>query len=254
MNKLRIMLIAVILALTAGSAQARADSQTVVTFAVDPTWPPLEFVDAGGQIVGYSVDFFAAVCREAGREAKFQKSDWEGIFDGLDAGKYDAVMSSVTITPDRRQKMDFTIPYFIVRQSLVVPRASDLNNIRQLKDQRVGTQVETTATEIVEKIPGVVSKTYPSIEDALKALGAGELDAVVCEEVVATSYLGRPEFSGQAQMASVIDTPGAEELYGAAVRRNNLETLVMLNDGIKQVKAKGIDAELRRKWFPDSGK
>lgn len=253
MNKFRTMLITMILALTAGSALAQEDRGTI-TFAVDPTWPPLEFVDAGGQIVGYSVDYFTAVCREAGREAKFQKSDWEGIFDRLDAGQYDAVMSSVTITPDRRQKMDFTIPYFIVRQSLVVPRSSDLNNIRQLKGKRVGTQVETTATGIVEKIPGVTSKTFPSIEDALKGMSAGEIDAVVCEEVVATSYLSRPEFSGQAKMASVINTPGAEELYGVAVRKNNLEILVMLNDGIKQVKAKGIEAELRRKWFPDSGK
>ncbi len=246
------MFLAALLVLAAGVAQAQEGKP--VTFAVDPTWPPLEFVDANDRIAGYSVDYFTAVCQESGREPKFVKADWEGIFDRLDGGEYDAVMSSVTVTPERRRKMDFTIPYYIVRQSLLVPRQSAINNIRQLKDRRAGTQMDTTATEIVEKIPGVVSKPFPSIEDSLKGLVAGEIDAVVCEDVVATSFLSQPEFSGQVKMAAVINTPGAEELYAVAVKKNNLEILVMLNDGIKAVKAKGIEAELRRKWFPDSAK
>lgn len=253
MNKLRTLLVIVALTLAAGSALAQDGDKTVV-FAVDPTWPPLEFTDSSGQTIGYSVDYFTAVCRESGREANFIKADWDTIFSDLDAGKFDAVMSSVTVTPERRQKMDFTIPYFIVRQSLVVARNSDLTSIHQLKDKRVGTQEATTATEIVEKIPGVISKTFPTIEDSLKAVIAGEADAVICEEVVATNFLSQPDFSGKIKMATVINTPGAEELYAVAVRKNNLPVLVMLNDGIKAVKAKGIEAELRRKWFPDSGK
>lgn len=197
---------------------------------------------------------FTAVCREAGLEAKFIKQDWDTIFTDLDAGKYDAVMASVTITSDRRRTMDFTIPYYIVRQSLVVPQGSSLNDVRQLGDKKVGTQSDTTATGIVEKIPGSISITYPGIEDAIVALSKGQLEAVVCEDVVATDFLGRPEFAGRMKIASVIKTPGAEELYAVAVRKGNLKVLVTLNDGIKAVKEKGVEAELRRKWFPDTGK
>lgn len=253
MRFLNQIVFALTLFLAAGSALAQDDKKTL-TFAVDPNWPPLEFIDSGGQIIGYAVDYFTAVCRESGLEAKFVKQDWDSIFTDLNAGKYDAVMASVTITPERRQQMDFTIPYYIVRQSLVVPRASSLSDLRQLQDRKTGTQAETTATGIVEKIPGVVSITYPSIEDAIAALAKGELEAVVCEDVVATDFLSRPEFTGKMKIASVINTPGAEELYAVAVRKNNLKVLVPLNDGIKAVKEKGLEAELRRKWFPETGK
>jgi len=247
------MVLILTLLLAAGIASAQ-NEEGRLTFAVDPNWPPLEFVDGGGQIVGYAVDYFTAVCREAGLEAKFIKQDWDTIFTDLEAGKYDAVMASVTITPERRQQMDFTIPYYIVRQSLVVPRNSTLSDLRQLQDKKTGTQAETTATGIVEKIPGVVSITYPSIEDAIAALAKGELEAVVCEDVVATDFLSRSEYAGKMKIASVINTPGAEELYAVAVRKKNLKVLVLLNDGIKAIKEKGLEAELRRKWFPETGK
>jgi ABC-type amino acid transport/signal transduction systems, periplasmic component/domain len=250
MKILASMLLGLALAFTPGPALAQdQNTEKTVVFAVDPNWPPLEFLDSNQRIIGYAADFFTAVCREVGLKAEFVKVDWEQIFSGLEAGKFDAVMSSVTVTPERRRTMDFTIPYYIVRQSLLVPHNSSLNNIRQLAGQKTGTQVETTATEIVEKIPGAVSVTYPSIEDAIKALAAGELDAVICEDVVAANYLGQSDLAAKVKMASIIDTPGAEELYSVAVKKNNLKVLVPLNDGIKAVRTKGLEEELRRKWF-----
>ena len=247
LKKSVVLLLTLLFTLSAGITAARADQKTI-TFAVEPNWPPLEYVE-NNRVVGYSVDYFTAACREMGFEAVFIQVQWDGIFDGLDAGKYDAVMSSVTINAERRQTMDFTIPYYIVRQSLLVPKDSPLADIRQIKGRRVGTQADTTATEIVEKIPGVTSQTYPDIEEAITALAAGQLDAVVCEDVVASAFLKQPTLASKIKMASVIETPGAEELYGVAVRKNNFDTLVLLNDGIKAVKEKGIEAELRRKWI-----
>lgn len=247
------MLLFLAMSLYASQAFAQDDAETI-TFAVEPTWPPLEFIGADGQIAGYAVDYFTAVCRESGLEAKFIKVDWDALEEGLAAGKYDAIMASLTITPKRRQTMDFTIPYYVVRQSLVVPQGSSLNDLRQLQYKKTGTQAETTATGVVEKIPGVVSVTFPSIEDAVTALAKGELDAVVCEDVVATDFLSRSEFAGKMKIASVIKTPGAEELYAVAVHKGNLKVLVPLNDGIKAVKTKGVEAELRRKWFPETSR
>ncbi len=235
---------------TLASAPAGAqDLVKTIRFAVDPNWPPLEFVDSSGKIVGYAADYFTAVCRVAGYSPVFLKVEWDVIFDGLESGEYEAVMASVTITPERRKKMDFTIPYYIVRQSLLVPSTSTIDNIRQLGGLKTGTQAETTATEIVEKIPGSASVTYPSIEDAVKALAAGDLDAVVCEDVVAANFLKQPEFATKIKISTTIETPGAEELYAVAVRKNNLAILVALNDGIKAVKAKGLETQLRQKWF-----
>ena len=247
MNKPGALLLTFLLALTCHTAWAGLEKKTV-TFAVDPNYPPMEFIE-GGQMVGFSIDYFTAVCRESGLTAEFLNTGWDGIFEGLDQGKYDAVMSSVTITPERRQTMDFTIPYYVVRQSLVVRADSSLNNIRQLKDQRVGTQEETTATGIAEGTPGAVSLTYKSVGEAIAALAKNEVDAVICEDMVGAAFLGDPAYSGKLKTASIINTPGAEELYAVAVRRGNLDVLIALNEGLKAVKVKGLDEELRRKWF-----
>ncbi len=252
MKRFAAAFLALVLALGAVSAAAQ-ERKGVIAFAVEPNWPPLEFLDPGGQVVGYAVDYFRAVCRESGYEAEFVKTPWEEIFKGLDAGHYDAIMSSVTVTPERRKAMDFTIPYYIVRQSLVVPQGSSVTDIRQLKDLKVGTQDGTTATEIVGKVAGAVSTPFPDIESAMAALVRGEIDAVICEDVVASSFLRQPDFAGKIKMASVIDTPGAEELYAVAVRKGNLRVLVALNDGVKAVRAKGLETELRRKWLAGAG-
>ena len=226
-----------------------AEERKRILFAVDPTYPPLEFMEDGDRIVGYGVDYFTAVCQEAGLAAEFRGVEWDGIFDRLNAGEFDAIMSSVTITPERRQTMDFTIPYYIVRQSLFVPQNSNIANIRQLAGLKVGSQEETTATGIIAKISGAESAPFPIIEEAFKSLATGEVDAVICEDVVGASFLKQPEYAGKIKMASVINTPGAEELYGAAVKKGNLEILTTLNDGVKAVKAKGLEADLYRKWI-----
>ncbi len=140
-------------------AQEGIREETRIVFAVDPTYPPLEYMEYGERIVGYSVEYFGAVCREAGIKAEFRGVEWEGIFDRLNAGEFDAVMSSVTITPERRKTMDFTIPYCVVRQCLFVPQNSAVGNIRQLAGLRAGSQQETTATGLIAKIPG--AKAWP---------------------------------------------------------------------------------------------
>lgn len=247
MNKPGAVFLSLLLVLTCQTAWAELEKKTL-TFAVDASYPPMEYVD-GGRVVGFGVDYFTAVCRESGLNAEFQSVNWDEIFEGLNQGKYDAVMSSVTITPERRRKMDFTIPYYVVRQSLLVPADSSVTNIRQLKDQRVGTQEETTATNVVAGIPGAVSTTYETVGEAIAALAKGELEAVVCEDMVGATFLADPAYAGKLKTASIINTPGAEELYGVAVRQGNLEVLIALNEGIKAVKAKGLEEELRRKWF-----
>ena len=230
-------------------AQEGMQEGTRIVFAVDPTYPPLEFMENGDRIVGYSVEYFRAVCREAGLEADFRGVEWEGIFDRLNAGEFDAVMSSVTITQERRKTMDFTIPYYVVRQCLFVPQNSAVGNVRQLAGLRAGSQQETTATGIIAKIPGATPASFPTLEEAFESMAAGKLDVIICEDVVGASFLKEPAYAGIIKMSAIINTPGAEELFGAVVRKGNLKILTALNDGIKAVKAKGIEAELRRKWI-----
>ena len=116
-------LLAAGLALAGGTNEA-AGGKTKIVIATDATWPPMEMVDESKEIVGFDIDLMKAAAKAGGFEVEFQNTAWDGIFAGLEAGEYDAVMSSVTITDERKQTMDFSVPYINAGQILVVRKAS----------------------------------------------------------------------------------------------------------------------------------
>src|SRR5208337_687608 len=95
------------LAVFSGCSKKFATGDKVI-IATDATWPPMEYVDEHKNIVGFDIDLLKAVAKEAGFEVEFVNTAWDGIFAGLAANKYDAVVSSVTITEERKNAMDFS--------------------------------------------------------------------------------------------------------------------------------------------------
>ena len=219
-----------------------------IVIAQDATWPPMEFVDDNKQIVGFDTDYMKAVAKEAGFVVELKNVAWDGIFAGLDAGKYDAVCSSVTITDERKATMDFSIPYFKVRQALVVPKSSTARSIEEMQGKTLGGQIGTTGYFAVKKAKGVNGKSYDEIGLAMEDLFNGRLDGVVCDDPVAAQYaLQKPEYAAKLKIAAVLDT--GDEFYGVAVKKGNKEVLDLINKGIKAVQEKGLDKELRAKWI-----
>jgi polar amino acid transport system substrate-binding protein len=219
-----------------------------IVIAFDATWPPMEFLDANNDIIGFDPDFMNAAAKEAGFEVELKNVAWDGIFAGLDAGKYDAVCSSVTITENRRAVMDFTVPYFKVFQALVVPKDSPAKSIEDLKGKTLGGQVGTTGYFAIQKVDGVNAKPYNEIGLAMEDLLDGRIDGVVCDDPVAAQYaLQKAEYSARFKISAVL--PTGDEFYGVAVKKGNKEVVDLLNKGIEAVQAKGIDKQLRQKWM-----
>lgn len=231
------------LLLITNSAWART-----IVIAQDATWPPMEFVNENKEIIGFDTDYMRAAAKEAGYDVEFKNVAWDGIFSGLEGGKYDAVCSSVTITDERKKTMDFSVPYFKVRQALVVPKTSTAKNLEDLKGQMVGAQIGTTGYFAVKAVSGIEPKSYDEIGLAMEDLFNGRIAGVVCDDPVAAQYaLQRPDYAAKLQIAAVLDT--GDEYYGVAVKKGNTEVVELLNKGIEAVQAKGIDKELRAKWI-----
>jgi len=219
-----------------------------IVFAVDATWPPMEFVNENKDIVGYSIDYMRAVAKEAGFTPVFKNTAWDGIFAGLAGGNYDAICSSVSITPERKKAMDFSEPYFEVNQGLVVPKESKARSLEDLKGKVVGAQIGTTGYFAIKKVPGVIAKSYDEIGLAMQDLLNGRIDGVVCDDPVATQYaLREPKFSEKLKIGAIIES--GDEYYGIAVNKGNKEVLDLINKGIRAVKAKGIEEQIKKKWF-----
>lgn len=225
-----------------------AMAKTIV-FAVDPNWPPMEYLDADKQVVGFSIDYMRAAAKEAGFEARFKPMGWDTLFAGLVAGNYDAICSSVSITDDRQETVDFSVPYFTVRQALLVGANSQAASLADMRGKTLGAQVSTTGHFAVKKAQDVTDKAYPEIGPAIDDLSQGVIDGVVLDDNVAAQYaLHTAKYKGKFKIACILDT-GEDERYAVAVRKGDNETLDLIETGIKAVKAKGLDKGLMRKWI-----
>jgi polar amino acid transport system substrate-binding protein len=242
----RIMLVLLLAMLVVpGSALA----EKTIVFAVDATWPPMEFVSQDKEMVGYSIDYMTAAGELAGFKPVFKNVAWDGIFAGLAGGNYDAICSSVSITEERKKAMDFSTPYYKVRQALVVPQESSAKTIKDLKGKRVGAQIGTTGYFAIQKVDGVEPKSYDEIGLAMQDLMNDNISGVVCDDPVAANYAKQKEgFKDELTIASTIKT-GEAEYYGIAVQKGDKDVLKLINKGIRKVKAKGLHKEFQKKWI-----
>ena len=244
MKSLRIM--AAVLALGLCVVSAALAAPKAISVASDATWPPMEFVDANKKIVGFDIDFMTAVAKEAGLQVTFKNTAWDGIFAGVEAGQYDAIISSVTITPERQAKYDFTAPYVQIGQILVVPKAEKGTKIADLKGKKIGAQIGTTGAMEVKKVAGVELKTYDEVGLAFEDMAAGRIAGVVCDEPTAVTYaLQKKEYSSKFK---IVGKSFTKEAYGIVVKKGNKDLVAQLNKGIAAVQKKKIDVQLKKKW------
>ncbi len=240
----RIALVLLALCLMAGNALAKD-----VVFAVDATYPPMEMVDAQKNIIGFGPEIVAAIGKAAGFNPILKNTAWDGIFAGLAAGKYDAIASSVSITEERKQSMDFSDPYFEVKQGVVTAKGAKIASVADLAGKTIASQIGTTGYFVCKKIEGATAKSYDEIGLAMEDLYNGRLDAVIADDAVASNYaLQHEQYSQKLTLAFLIesDTP---EYLGFAVNKGNTETLELINKGLAAIKANGEYDAIYAKWF-----
>jgi polar amino acid transport system substrate-binding protein len=248
MNTRRVALTGLVLVLLALGALTgcQAGSDTIVV-ATDATWPPMEYVDENKEIVGYDIDLMNAVGEAAGLEIEFKNVAWDGIFAGLGAGEYDAIISSVTILPDRAEKYDFSEPYINAGQIVIVGTDSDITGPDALSGSTVGAQIGTTGAFEIAAMDGVELKEYDEIGLAFEDLVAGRIDAVVCDTPVAADFaLQRDEYKAALK---IVGESFTEEYYGILVQQGNSELLDKINEGLKAVQAEGLDKAIEADWL-----
>ncbi len=222
-----------------------------ITIATDATWPPMEMVDTNKNIVGFDIDLMNAAAKEGGFVVEFKNTAWDGIFAGLENGKYDAVMSSVTITDERKNTMDFTIPYINAGQILVVKNETEgVTKLDDLKGKTVGAQIGTTGAFEIDKVKSankITEKTYDEIGLAFADLANGRIAGVVCDNPTAAQYaLQNDTYKGKLK---IVGDRFTEEYYGVAVKKGNAKVLEVLNAGLRKILNSGGNKAIEEKWL-----
>ena len=232
-----------------GLAKQKAAPGKKLVIATDATWPPMEYVDEyTKEIVGFDIDFMKAVADAGGFGVEFKNTAWDGIFAGLATDKYDAIISSVTITEERKKEMDFSKPYVNAGQLLVVQKnMKGVAALADLKGKTAGAQIGTTGAFEIEKVKGVTLKSYDEIGLAFEDLVNGRIAAVVCDTPVAANYaLQNQTYKGKLKIAGAAFT---QEFYGVVVKKGNTQVLDMINAGIDKVLNTKKYDELQKKWL-----
>lgn len=233
----------------ASEAPPPAPAPKVIVVGTDAAYAPFESQNEKGEIVGLTIDVVTAVAQKAGIEVKFVNTPWEGIFNALQQGDRDMLASSITITDERKQTMDFTNPYFDAYQLIAVKASSKVAKFDDLKKLKVGVQTGTTGDEAVTKLLGKNStaiKRFESTPLALKELEAGGVDAVVADNGVVVNYVTN---NPGAKFKTVSDKAFVPEQYGFAVKKGNTELLEKLNKGLADIKADGTYDQIYAKYF-----
>jgi len=239
-----------------GASQAQGDTQKTIsagpkvkiTVASDCTWPPMEFVNENKEIVGFDIDLMKAIAEAAGFEVEIKNTAWDGIFAGLANDSYDAVISSVTITDERKATMDFSEPYINAGQVLIVQASTQgVTKISDLKGKALGAQIGTTGAMEIQKVQGVTLKTYDELGLAIEDLVNGRIAGVVADTPIAADYvLQNKNYKGKLK---IVGEPFTQEYYGIAVKKGNKKVLDLINAGLKKVKDSGKIKELENKWI-----
>ena len=218
---------------------ASGTAARVLVVGTDAAYAPFESQNEKGEIVGFDIDIVKAAAQKAGLEVKFVNTPWEGIFNALKQGDRDLLVSSITITDERRQTMDFTAPYFDAHQLIAVRAGSKVARFDDLKTLKVGVQTGTTGDEAISKLQGKNSadiKRFESTPLALKELEAGGIDAVVADNGVVVNYVKN---NAGSRFRTVDDSEFVPEHYGIAVRKGDAELLAKLNRGLAAIRADG---------------
>ncbi len=221
----------------------------VYVVGTDAAYAPFESQNEKAEIVGFDIDVVNAVAKKAGINVKFVNTPWEGIFNALNQGDRDMVVSAVTITDERKQTMDFSNPYFDAQQLIAVKASSKIAKFADLKKLKVGVQTGTTGDDAVAKLLGKTNpniKRFESTPLALKELESGGVDAVVADNGVVIHYVAN---NPGGKFKTVTDKEFAPEQYGMALKKGNAELQAKLNKGLAEIKSDGTYDAIYTKYF-----
>ncbi len=240
-----LMVLSLVLAACGGQTQQADDGKMKITVGTDATWPPFEYVDEGSkEIVGFDIDLMNAIAEKANLDVEYVNVGWDSLLAGMAQCQYDAAISAMTITEERKENFAFTNPYFAAGQVVTVAIDSDIQSKDDLAGKVVGVQLGTTGEQAAQKIDGATVKDYDEVSQAFLDLMNGQIDAVIADNPLALGYVGQ-----NADKIKIVGEPFTDEYYGIAVCKTNTELLDKLNQALAEVKAEGVIDELSAKWL-----
>lgn len=231
----------------AGDALARIKAKGEVTVAMEGTWAPWTYHDESGKLVGYDTEVATKIAEKLGVKATFVEGEWDGLFAGLDTGRYDMVVNGVEETDEREEKYDFSEPYGYIHTALIVRSDNDtIKTFTDLKGKKTTNSISSTYMLLAEKYGATVSGV-DSLDETLAMVLSGRADATLNAEVSYYDYL---RVHPDARLKVVALTEDASEVCIPMKKGDDTESLRNAVDkAIEELRASGDLKALSEKYF-----
>ena len=226
-------------------AAIQANGKLVV--ALEGAWQPWSYHDESDTLVGYDVEVSRAIAEKLGVEPEYVERDWDSLFAGLDAGRFDIVCNGVEVTDERAKTYNFTTPYGYIHTALAVRKDNeDIKSFEDLKGKTTANSLASTYMELAESY-GATVQGIDTLEETIQLLTAGRIDATLNADVSFYDYLNvHPD----ADFKLVAQTEDASHV-AIPVRKgdDSASLLEAINTAIDELRADGTLKELSEKYF-----
>ena len=215
--------------------------------AMSGQYPPFSFTNEQNEVVGFDVAIGSAIADRLGVKPEIVTTPFDGIIAGLLAKKYDAVVASMTITPEREKAVDFIGPYYHAGRTVVVKDSSPVQKLEELNGKTVGVTMGDAHEKWAKAQGDLTVRTYKGLPEMLIDLDAGRLDALVMDSIpvmIAVKETG--------QKVRILETPnidGAREALGIAIRKNNPELKAAMQKALDDMLADGTYEKISMEWI-----
>ena len=236
-----------------GAAAAGSDllstiqSRGTLIVALEGAWQPWSYHDESDTLVGYDVEVSRAIAEKLGVEPEYVESDWDSLFAGMDAGRYDLVCNGVEVTDERSKTYDFTTPYGYIHTALAVKKDNDtITSFEDLKGKTTANSLASTYMELAESY-GATVQGIDTLEETIQLLTAGRIDATLNADVSFYDYLNvHPD----ADFKLVAQTEDASHV-ALPLRKGDASATLLeaINTAIEELRADGTLKELSEKYF-----
>ncbi len=233
---------------SSGNSLEKVKKAGVLKVGLEDSFPPMEFRDKENQLKGFDIDMANEIGKKLGVKTEFVCTDFNGIVLALKTGKFDTIISGLSITEERKKEMTFSEPYVMNSQIIVVKSGSTtVKNASDLKGKTVGVGLGTTSESVANNMKELKEvKKYDKTTEELQDLLIGRIDAVIVDEPVGRYYISD---SDKKDKYSVLEEKLSKEPMGIGFKSEDKELKEAVQKALDELKKDGTFSKLSTKWF-----